>query len=150
MEKKKENIVSERNMYFCVTVFLVQLVLAVLTFIVVGGLKHLLIRNISTEAFYFVMTPIELGLNILIWYIAGRIGVYNIFNNQKIAKKNLLPLRKAVIKDWCFFIGMMVLLSLSNTLNILIVGISLLVNLPLLKKNFDRQASLLYSNITFE
>ena len=59
MEKKKENIVSERNMYFCVTVFLVQLVLAVLTFVIVGGLKHLLIHKISTEKFYFVMTPIE-------------------------------------------------------------------------------------------
>lgn len=87
MENKKENIVSERNMYFCVTVFLVQLVLAVLTFIIIGGLKRLLIHNVSTEAFYFVMTPIELGLNFLIWYVAGRIGVYNIFNNQKIAKK---------------------------------------------------------------
>lgn len=149
MKNKKENIVSERNMYFCVTVFLVQLVLAVITFLIVGGLKHLLIHNVSTEAFYFVMTPIELGLNILIWYVAGRIGVYNVFS-KKIAKKNLLPLRKAVIKDWCFFIGMMILLSLSNTLNILIVGISLLVNLPLLKRNFDKQASLLYRNIKFE
>lgn len=150
MENKKENIVSERNMYFCVTVFLVQLILAIITFIIVGGVKHLLINNISTEALYFVMTPIELGLNIFIWYVAGRIGIYNIFSKQKIAKKNLLPLRKAVIKDWCFFVGMMILLSLSNTLNIMIAGVSLLVNLPLLKKNFDKQASLLYSNIRFE
>lgn len=150
MKSKKENIVSEKNMYFCVTVFLVQLVLAVITFVMIGFLKHFLIHNISTEAFYFVMTPIELALNFLIWYIAGRVGVYNIFNSQKIAKKNLLPLRKAVIKDWCFFIGMMILLSLSNTLNIMIVGISLIINLPLLKRNFDRQAALLYHNISFE
>lgn len=150
MKTKTENIVSERNIYFCVTVFLVQLVLALVIFSGITIIKHTLLHNISAEAIYFVITPVELTLNILIWYIAGKIGIYNIFNNQKIAKKNLLPLRKAVIKDWCFFIIMMIIYSLSNILNIIIVGIALLINLPLLKKNFDKQVHLHYGKITFE
>lgn len=150
MKITKENAVSVKNMYFCVTVFLVQLVLAFVVFLTMAILKKTFFSNISTEQLFFVVTPIELVLNILIWYIAGKIGLYNIFNSKKIAKKNLLPLRKAVIKDWCFFIATMIIISLSNIVNILIVGISLVINLPLLKRNFDRQAVLHYGKIKFE
>lgn len=150
MEITKENAVSVKNTYFCVTVFLVQLVLTIITFGAMEIIKHVFLNNISIEQLYFVMTPLQLGCNILIWYIAGKIGVYNIFNSKRIAKKNLLPLRKAVIKDWCIFIGMMGLLSLSNTINIIIVITSLFINLPLLKRNFDKQATIHYGKINFE
>ncbi len=150
MKITKENAVSVKNMYFCVTVFLVQLVLAFIVFLTMAILKKTFFSNISTEQLFFVVTPIELVLNIMIWYIAGKIGLYNIFNSKKIAKKNLLPLRKAVIKDWCFFIATMIIISLSNIVNILIVGISLIINLPLLKRNFDKQAVLHYGKVKFE
>lgn len=150
MKITKENAVSVKNTYFCVTVFLVQLVLALVVFGSIAVIKIFFFNDISVEKWYFVMTPIQLGLNFLIWYIAGKIGIYNIFNSKRIAKKNLLPLRKAVIKDWCIFIGMMVVLSLSNIVNILIVVVSLFINLPLLKRNFDKQATLHYGKVNFE
>lgn len=149
MKKPKENAVSIKNAYFCVTVFLVQFVLMIITFITIEIIKHTILQNVSTERLYFVMTPIELGLNIIIWYIAGKIGLYNIFNSKKIAKKNLLPLKKAVVKDWCYLTGIVVLLSLSNIVNIFIALIALCVNLPLLKRNFDKQAILHYGKINF-
>lgn len=150
MKITKENAVSVKNMYFCVTVFLVQFILALVVFCGMAIIKLIFFRNVPEEELYFVITPIQLIVNILIWYIAGKIGIYNIFSSQKIAKKNLLPLRKAVIKDWTIFIAMMILFSLSNVVNIVIVGIALFVNLPLLKKNFDKQVALHYGNINFE
>lgn len=150
MKITKENAVSVKNTYFCVTVFLVQLVLALVIFGSMAIIKIIFFHNVSAEKMFFVMTPIQLILNVLIWYIAGKVGVYNIFNSKRIAKKNLLPLRKAVIKDWCMFIGMMVLFSLSNIVNIIIAVASLFINLPLLKRNFDRQAALHYGKVKFE
>jgi len=149
MKTTKENAVSVKNTYFCVTVFLVQLVLALIVFLLMEIIKLIFFRQVSIEQLYFVMTPIQLLLNIGIWYIAGQIGLYNVFNSGKIAKKNLLPLRKAVIKDWCMFIGMMALLSLSNVVNILVVLISLFINLPLLKRNFDKQVAIHYGKVNF-
>lgn len=149
MEITKENAVSVKNMYFCVTVFFVQLVLMLVVFVGMTMVKKFLFADFPTEKLYFVITPIELGLNILIWYIAGKIGIYNLFNSKKIAKKNLVPLRKAVIKDWCFFIGMMILVSLSNILNIIIAGTAVMINLPLLKRNFDKQAIIHYGKVNF-
>lgn len=150
MKITKENAVSVKNMYFCVTVFLVQFVLALIVFSIMAIVKMTIFKNVPEEELYFVMTPIQIGVNILIWYIAGKVGIYNIFSSQKIAKKNLLPLRKAVIKDWSIFIAMMVLFSLSNIVNLIVVLIALFINLPLLKKNFDKQVALHYGNITFE
>lgn len=150
MKITKENAVSVKNTYFCVTVFLVQLVLAFVIFGTMAFIQHIFFSDISTEKLYFIMMPIQLIINIVIWYIAGKIGIYNIFSSKKIAKKNLLPLRKAVIKDWGMFIGMMVILSLSNVVNILIVVIALSINLPLLKRNFDKQAVLHYGKVKFE
>lgn len=149
MEITKENAVSVKNMYFCVTVFFVQLVLMLVVFVGMAMVKKVFFADFSKEKLYFVITPIELGLNILIWYIAGKIGIYNIFNSKKIAKKNLVSLRKAVIKDWCFFIGMMTIISLSNILNIIIAGTAVMINLPLLKRNFDKQAIIHYGNVNF-
>lgn len=150
MKITKENAVLVKNTYFCVTVFLVGLVLALVIFSIIAILKNTIFKNVDFNQFYLVMAPIQLGLNILIWYIAAKIGLYNIFNSKKIAKKNLLPLRKAVIRDGGFFMTLMFFVSLSNIVNIMIILLSSLINLSLLKRGFDKQATLHYGNIKFE
>lgn len=143
MKITKENSVTVKNIYFVVTVFLVECILLMITSGIFIACKAIF-NEVLTEGIYLL---IVLTSTTITWYIAFNIGIYNIFQAKKIAKKNLKLLKKCLKKDWVVFTLLSILLLCSHDIYCMIGVVALFINYPLLFKIFDRTCKNHYKTI---
>lgn len=143
MKITNENAVTVKNIYFFVTVFCVEFFLMFL----LGGIFLVFMyffRDVISEGVFFLVGLIIFTFT---WYIAFKLGVYNIFHSKKIAKKNIKKLKECLKKD-LILLSFISVLVLSNSDILIMLGLSsLFINYPLLTRMFDKTARNYYKTI---